>query len=255
MKTILYLIQKEFIQIFRNKFISKAIFGIPIVQLLILVPAVTFEIRDIKLCIVDNDMSAESREIISKLQGSEFFKITYTTQSDDDADSQLHSNRSDLVLKIPENFSRDIIKENSASVIVLANAINSTSAQLSWGYINGVLRDYNSQLVMESVHSKPVQPVPTINISNRFWYNPTLNYKYYMLPGILVILVTGIGLLLSGLNVVKEKEMGTIEQLNVTPIIKYQFIIAKLIPFLIIGLVDLAFGLLLGIIFFDIPIT
>ncbi|MDX2414252.1 MAG: ABC transporter permease, partial [Bacteroidales bacterium] len=101
MRTILYLIRKEFTQIFRNKFLSKAIFGIPIVQMLILVPAVTFEIRDIEMCIVDKDMSSESRDIISKLQGSEFFDIKYNTLSEEEAEDNLHANRCDLVLKIP----------------------------------------------------------------------------------------------------------------------------------------------------------
>lgn len=253
MRTIAYLIRKEFIQIFRDKFISKAIFGIPIVQLLILVPAVTFEIKDIRMCIVDKDMSPVSRAIVSKLQGSEFFIINQSTFSDVEADNYLHANKGDLVLKIPDGFGNTLYTENQARVMVLTNAINATSAQLSWAYMAGILRDYNTELVLESIHSKAVSPLPRINISNRFWYNPGLNYKFYMLPGVLVLLVTAIGLLLAGLNVVKEKESGTIEQINVTPIRRYQFVIAKLVPFLIIGIIDLAFGILLGKLFFSIP--
>ncbi|HUS86375.1 MAG TPA: ABC transporter permease [Bacteroidales bacterium] len=253
MRTILYLVRKEFTQIFRNRFISRAIFGIPLVQMIILVPAVTFEIDNIKLCVIDKDMTSESRDLVSRLQGSEFFLISHTTFSEQEADDLLHKNRCDLILNIPRGFSNDIMTENRAKVMVIANAINASSAQLSWAYISGVLRDFNADLVMDNLSVKSIGTLPTIKITNRFWYNPTLNYKYYMLPGILVILVTAIGLLLAGLNVVKEKEMGTIEQLNVTPIRKYQFIIAKLVPFLVIGLVDLAFGLLLGKILFDIP--
>lgn len=253
MRTILYLIRKEFIQIFRNRFISKAIFAIPIVQLVILVPAVTFEIKNIKLCVVDNDMSAESRDIISRLQGSEFFMITSSTFNEKEAEDLLHANGCDMVLKIPASFSHDLLNGNRASLMVLANAINASSAQLSWAYISGVIREFNSDIVIQNISIKPAAPLKKINTATRFWYNPTLNYKYYMLPGILVILVTMIGLLLAGLNVVKEKEMGTIEQINVTPIRKYQFITAKLVPFLVIGLVELAFGLGLGKILFDIP--
>jgi ABC-2 type transport system permease protein len=95
--------------------------------------------------------------------------------------------------------------------------------------------------------------MPQIQITNRYWYNEMLNYKYYMLPGILVILVTAIGFLLAGLNLVKEKEVGTIEQINVTPVKKYHFIVAKMVPFLIIGLIDLAIGLILGKLAFNIP--
>jgi ABC-2 type transport system permease protein len=253
MRTILYLIRKEFIQIFRNKFISKAIFAIPIVQMVVLVPAVTFEIKDIKLCVVDMDMSSESRELVSMLQGSKFFRITDFTFDNDKAIDLLNSGKTDLVLKIPANFSRDLVTNKHGSLMVLVNAINSSSAQLSWNYLGGLIRDYNTNIALEQVKTGPVSPMSAINIKTRFWYNPTLNYKYYMLPGILVILVTMIGLLLSGLNVVKEKEVGTIEQINVTPIKKYQFITAKLVPFLVIGLIDLAFGLILGKILFNIP--
>ena len=94
----------------------------------------------------------------------------------------------------------------------------------------------------ENINTNPVTPAPQIMITNRYWYNEMLNYKYYMLPGILGILVTAIGFLLAGLNLVREKEIGTIEQINVTPVRKYQFIIAKMVPFLIIGLIDLAAG-------------
>ena len=253
MRTILYLIRKEFIQIFRNTFLARAIFGIPVVQMVILVPAVTFEIRNIELCVVDRDMSTESRALISRLQGSDFFLLKHTTFSEKEAEAMMHGDECDLVLHIPENFEREIIREGNEKIMVTVNAINATSAQLAWAYMRGVLQDYNAGLMMQNIAPGSGTGLSFIETTNRYWYNPSLNYKYYMLPGILVILVTAIGLLLAGINVVREKEMGTIEQLNVTPIKKYQFITAKLIPFLIIGLIDLAFGLFIGKILFNIP--
>jgi ABC-2 type transport system permease protein len=133
------------------------------------------------------------------------------------------------------------------------NAINAAIAQLSWAYLNGVLRDYNMNIISENININPVTPVPQIQVNKRYWYNEMLNYKYYMLPGILGILVTAIGFLLAGLNLVREKEIGTIEQINVTPVRKYHFIIAKMVPFLIIGLIDLALGMTLGKLAFNIP--
>ena len=108
-------------------------------------------------------------------------------------------------------------------------------------------------IITDNLNTIPVVPINRIEITNRYWYNELLNYKYYMLPGILVILVTAIGFLLAGLNMVREKEIGTIEQINVTPVKKYQFIIAKMVPFLLIGLVDLALGLVLGKVAFNVP--
>jgi ABC-2 type transport system permease protein len=253
MRTILYLIRKEFLQIFRNKFISRAIFAVPIAQMLILVPAVTFEIRNVRLCIIDNDMTSESRGLISKLEGSTFFKVTFSTFSGAEANSMLHKNKFDLILNIPSGFGENLITGKTGKLMASIDAINASTAQLSWAYLSGVIRDYNMNILTENINTVPVNPVPQIIITNRFWYNEMLNYKHYMLPGILTLLVTVIGFLLAGLNMVREKEIGTIEQLNVTPVRKYQLIIAKMVPFVIIGLIDLSLGLIIGKLAFNIP--
>ncbi len=253
MRTILFLIRKEFIQIFRNKFISKAIFAVPIVQMLILVPAITFEIKNVTLAIVDQDMTQESRGLISKLEGSTFFNVTFSTFSEKEANDLLHRNKCSLILNIPSGFGRDIVNGKPASLLATIDAINASTAQLSWAYLTGVIRDYNTDLINENINMIKMAIQPRIELINRYWYNESLNYKFYMLPGILAILVTAIGFLLAGLNLVREKEIGTIEQINVTPVKKYQFIIAKMAPFLLIGLVDLALGLLIGKLAFNIP--
>lgn len=253
MRTILYLIRKEFIQIFRNKFISKAIFAVPIVQMLLLVPAITFEIKNVDLVVIDKDMSPESRGLISKLEGSSFFRVVFYSSSESEANDLLHSNKCSMILHIPSSFGRDIGNGYPGKLITTVDAINASSAQLSWAYMNGVIRDYNAELIINNINTRSLSPMPQTEITNRYWYNEMLNYKYYMLPGILVILVTAIGFLLAGLNLVREKEIGTIEQINVTPVKKYQFIIAKMMPFLLIGLVDLALGLGIGKLAFNIP--
>lgn len=253
MRTILFLIRKEFLQIFRNKFISKAIFAVPIIQMLILVPAITFEIKNVGLCIVDNDFSEESRGLVSKLEGSTFFRIRFATQSEKEADDQLHTNRCSMILKIPAGFGKDISSGTPSKIQATVNAIDALNAQLSWAYLSGVITDYNRMIISENISTNPASPVSMVQITNRYWYNESLNYNYYMLPGILAILVTAIGFLLAGLNMVREKEIGTIEQINVTPVRKHQFIIAKMVPFLIIGLIDLALGLTIGRLVFHIP--
>jgi ABC-2 type transport system permease protein len=221
--------------------------------MLILVPAITFEIKNISLTIVDKDLSPESRGLISKLEGSTFFKITHSTFSEDEANSLLHHNKCNLILQIPSGFGNDIGNGIPGEIMATVDAINASTAQLSWAYLNGVIRDYNQDLIKGSIAFVPLAKQPFIAITNRYWYNEELNYIYYMLPGILVILVTAIGFLLAGLNMVREKEIGTIEQINVTPVKKYHFIIAKMVPFLIIGLIDLALGLIIGKLAFNIP--
>jgi len=253
MRTILYLIRKEFLQIFRNKFISKAIFAVPILQMLILVPAVTFEIKNVKLCIIDNDLTPESRGLISKLEGSTFFKVKFSTFSESEANKLMHKNKFDVILHIPAKFGENLGNGRPAKLMASVDAINASAAQIAWAYMSGVIRDYNLNIITENINTVPVTPLPQIMITNRFWYNEMLNYKHYMLPGILTLLVTVIGFLLAGLNMVREKEVGTIEQLNVTPVRKHQLIIAKMVPFIIIGLIDLSLGLILGRLVFNIP--
>ena len=253
MRTILYLIRKEFLQIFRDKFIGRAVFGVPIVQMLLLVPAVTFEIKNIKLFIIDRDMTTESRELVSKLEGSTFFKVRFSTYSEKEANDLLHRGKCDMILQIPSGFGKETGQGRPGKILASVNAINAVNAQLSWAYLSGVIRDFNLNIIAENAGAQALAALPQVQVTNRYWYNEMLNYKYYMLPGVLGILVLAIGFVLAGLNLVKEKESGTIEQINVTPVKKYHFIIAKMVPFLIIGLIDLAIGLLIGKLTFNIP--
>ncbi len=261
MKRLMFLLRKELRQLSRNPFIIRAVIAVPLIQMLILVPAVTFEIKHIKLAVVDNDRSSSSRELISRLTGSSFFVLAATPSSVEEAESMLFSGDAGMALIIPGDFSQGLAGLTTPHLQVLVDAVNATNAQLGWSYLSAVVRDFNRDVVIGGGIAGATLPaavstgtsMPGISVSPRYWYNPTLNYKYYMLPGILVILITAIGLLLCGLNLVREKETGTIEQINVTPIRKWELIASKVIPFFFIGLFDLALGLGVGWIAFNIP--
>lgn len=252
MRTILFIIRKEFLQIKRNRMMLPVIFVVPIIQMLILVNAATLEMKNISVCVVDNDLSSTSRNLINKFNYSPFFKITKNTQSIEDAKQQMALGKAQMIIQIPPHFEKDLIRQNSNKVQVLMNAINGTVAGIGSMYAQQIISGYNSELISKwagagSLKSQNIQTIP------RFWYNPGMNYKIYMVPAILVILVTIIGMLLATLNIVREKELGTIEQINVTPIKKIHFIIGKLLPFWIIALVMLSFGLFIGKLAFNIP--
>jgi len=159
----------------------------------------------------------------------------------------------DMILQIPAGFEKKLIREGKVKVQFVINAINGQTAGLVYAYSTMILFDCNRELVAENADPVTMAGLKNIQTDYSYWYNPKLNYKNYMVPGILVLLVTIIGLLLSGMNIVREKEIGTIEQINVTPIRKIQFITGKLIPFWIIALFELAFGLTLGKLLFNIP--
>lgn len=251
MKRLLFLLKKEFRQIIRNPFMLRAIILVPMLQMLILVPAVTFEIKRLDLAVTDNDRSPASRELISKLAGSSFFRTTAMPLNITEAEALLFSGEADIVLVIPGDFSEGLNGATRPRLQVLVDAVNATQASLGWSYLASVVRDYNLEFVVNGGAAPAA--IPGIGVSPRYWYNPMLNYKYFMLPGILVILIIAIGLMLAGLNLVKELETGTLEQLNVTPVRKWEVIVSKVIPFFILGLLDLALGLTVGWIAFNIP--
>jgi ABC-2 type transport system permease protein len=251
MRIIFYLLQKEFIQIFRNKTMLPIMFVMPIVQLLVLSFAATFEMKNIKINITDNDHSSTSRALISKFQGSPFYTIVNYSAAYKIAENDLKTNKADMILQLPQNFERDLARENKAKLQITINAINGSAAGLMSAYTFSIIKDFNRNLIIETYGSELDMPVQTATL---YWFNPELNYKTYMVPGILVLLVTIIGMFLSSMNVVREKEIGTIEQINVTPIHKYQFIAGKLIPFWIIAMFELAFGLLIAKLVFSLPI-
>ncbi len=253
MHSLKYLLEKEFLQIRRNPFMARVIILVPIIQMLVLVPAVTFDIRHIDLCIVDQDLSPASRRLTGKLEGSSFFRIRRETFTLREAQNEMLENRADAILNVPANFGRDLIRTGTGDVQLLIDGINGSLAQTSMAYLSGVIQDFNRNIVFENIGIQPVSPAPQIQIRKRFWFNPELDYKIYMAPGILAILVTSIGFLLSGLNLVREKEMGTSEQINVTPVRKYEFILGKMIPFMVIGIADLSFGLLLARLVYSMP--
>jgi len=254
MKVILFIIQKEFLQIFRNKTMLPIIFMVPIVQLLILANAATFEMKNINLSVVDFDNTLRSREVISRFDASPFYSIVPTEQSVEKSMELVHANKTDVVLVIPEGFEKDLDNLATPKVQLLINAINGTSASLANAYTSSILIGYSKNIMMDKIGSSTAKP-SSITTQTSYWYNPELKYSHFMVPGILVILVTIIGMFLTALNLVREKEIGTIEQINVTPIKKYQFIVGKLIPFWIIAMFELAFGLLIGKILFNIPIN
>jgi ABC-2 type transport system permease protein len=225
---------------------------VPIVQMMILVYAATFEMKNIKIHFVDQDKSTASAGLMQKFYASPFFVPVELSDHVEPGVENLKRDRAGIVCVIPDNFEKEIVTGRSPSIQLLVNSINGSLAELSMAYCNAVIMSYSKEL---SDTKALIQPsISTINIETRHWYNPELDYKIYMAPGILALLVTIIGWMIAGLNLVKEKEGGTIEQLNVSPIRKYQFIAGKLLPFMFIGLFDLAFGLSIAWLMFRIPI-
>lgn len=252
MRTIRFLLQKEFRQIFRDPSILRLIIVMPVVQLLLLPWVADYEIKHIKLAVADHDHSEYARQLIQKITASGYFNLTTYTASYQDALLEVEKDQADLVLEIPRGFEKDLISESKAQLFMAINAINGVKANLGGAYLRSIIQDYNSTVRTEWIQSPRFSPEVHINVVPTTWYNPLMNYKYFMVPGIIVLLITMVGSNLTAINIVKEKEIGTIEQINVTPIKKYHFILGKLIPFWVIGLLVLSIGLFIAWIFYGI---
>ena len=243
MRTLKFLLQKEFRQIFRDPSILRIIFIMPVIQLLILPWAADYEMKNIKLSVIDHDHSSYSQKLISKITSSGYFLLNDYSNSFDKSLNEIEHDRSDLILEIPANFEKDLVKEDEAKLFLAMNAINGVKANLGGAYLRTIIQDYNNEVRMQWIQLPRFSPETQIEVTSSNWFNPSMNYKYFMVPGILVILLTMVGSNLAAINIVKEKEIGTIEQINVTPVKKYHFILGKLIPFWLLGLIVLTLGL------------
>ncbi len=252
MRTLYFLLRKEFLQIFRNKLILRMIFALPVIQLIILPNAATYEVKNITLTVVDHDHSEYSRKLIDKFTSSGYFKLASYSETYNQALDQVEKDKADLIVEIPNSFERDLIRENETKIFFAANAISGQTAGLAVAYANSIVKDFNSDVRSEWISPPRFNAIPIIEITSANWFNPQMNYKKFIVPGVLALLVTLVGFLMSSLNIVKEKEIGTIEQLNVSPIKKYQFILSKLIPFWLLGLMVMSIGFLVGFLIYGI---
>lgn len=246
MRVLRILLEKEFRQIFRDPAILRIIFMMPTVQLLIMPLAADYEVKNVKICVVDYDHSPYSHKLINKITASGYFTLVDYSDSYEEALRYVEHDEADLILQVPRSFEKDLIREDRAKLFMALNAINGVKANLGGAYLQTIIGDFNNDVRMEWMQLPRHNPFPLLSVSPINWFNPLMNYQLFMVPGILVILVTMVGAFLSALNIVKEKEVGTIEQINVTPIRKYQFILGKLIPFWVLGLIILTIGLVIS---------
>lgn len=246
MRTVRFLLQKEFRQIFRNKAIIAMICVMPVVQLAVLPWAADYEVKNVNLAVVDHDHSTFSQQLVQTVTASGYFRLTGYNGLYHEAMGLVESDQADLILEIPSGFERNLVRENQQKLFVAVNAINGTKANLGGAYLAEIIKNYNQTIRTELVSGVSGESIHVIEVTSSNWFNPLMNYKFFMVPGILAILITMVGGFLSALNIVKEKEVGTIEQINVTPIRKHHFILGKLIPFWVLGNVVFTLGLIVS---------
>ncbi len=256
MRLIFHIIKKEFGQFRRDPKMFGITLVAPVMQLIFLGYAANLDINSVRLIILDKDKSNESHAVINSFDGSEFFEQPLIAENDKEVTEYLENGKVIAAVVIPKYFEKNLERKETASVQVLLNGSDGNTANIAAGYISSVLATYSKQIMAEylAMHGIQKLPVGQIITEPRVWYNPELRTRYFMVPAIVGLLLSVITLLLTSLAIVKEKELGTLEQLIVTPIKPVQLIIGKLIPFAILGFIAV-FLVLTGMRFiFDIPV-
>jgi ABC-2 type transport system permease protein len=253
MRVLRTLVKKELLQIRRDGLMMRQLFLMPIVQLIVLSSAATFEVKRASMYVVDRDHTTSSTGLVDRLRASGRFDLVASSPSMSQADEALLRRRTSIIVSIPADFEKDLVRQHAADVQLILNAEDGATAGVTHSYAAQIIAAYTRELGAEI--SPSIAAPSSVEIRSRGWYNPDLNYRDYVVPGILVQLVTVIGTLLTAMNIVREKEIGTLDQLSVTPLNRGTFIAAKLIPLWIIAVVELCLGLIVGKVLFDVPLV
>jgi ABC-2 type transport system permease protein len=255
-RTVFFLVRKEFLQIFRDRTTVFQIFMIPVVQLLVLANAATFDVKRVKTLVVDEDRTTVSAGLVQRLRAGRQFEVVRYEGTDAGVDHALLDREVTAVLHIPRRFEEDLVRRGRAPVQLVLNAEEGATAGIVQSYATEILASYAAELdrtLPAATATGRTPRVAPLDLRTQRWYNPTRNYKYWMVPALMVSLTTIIALLLTAQNITRENELGTLEQLNVTPMTKIQFIAAKLIPFWLLSMLIFSIGLAIGWLVFDIP--
>lgn len=231
MRAFKVLLQKEFLQIRRNPFLPRLIVAFPVVIMLIMPMIMTMDVRNINVAVVDSDRSTTSRRVASHIEASEYFSLTEVLSDYNLAMENLETGAVDVIVQIPNNFERNLAGTTPWRISITANAVNATKGAMGMQYLVQTIARTLSEIKSEK---SPTQMSELVTVQNRF--NPTLDYRHYMIPALMIMLFILVCGFLPALSIVGEKESGTIEQMNVTPVGRLTFTLAKLLPYWLIGL-------------------
>ncbi|MFA3783574.1 ABC transporter permease [Melioribacteraceae bacterium 4301-Me] len=239
MKTILNIIIKEFLQLKRDPKLFSIIFVAPAIQLILLGYAANLDIFNISTAVYDMDKSVTSRSFIEKFESSGYFSIKYYVDSYNRITELIDNGDVLWTLVIPNDFEKKLKRGEQVSVQALFDGSDGNKTSITLGYVTSIVSSYSSNILLQkSTMLNAKQPFGTVSPELRFWYNPNLKTRFFMLPGIVGLILTIITTTLMAMGIVKEREIGTLEQIIVSPIKPYQLIIGKTLPFVLLGFMD-----------------
>ncbi len=255
MRRVWYLMWKELLELRQDPRLFGVIFIAPIIQLTMLGYAATTDVKNVPVVVVDQDHTPQSRELISRFEASPYFTIAGSTGSVQEVDAWFERNRAWMGLVIPGDYHERIGSGRTATVQVIADGTDSNSTNVAMGYAANLVAGYNEELGRKRLLAAGQNvPARAIEARIRVWFNPQLESRDFMIPGIVALLLLVITTNLSSMAVVREKELGTLEQLNVTPVTRWQLIVGKLLPYGAIGILDVVLVTTVAVMWFEIPL-
>lgn len=250
------MIIKEFIQVLRDKRTRFILIVPPIIQMLVFGYAATFEIRHVSTVVVDYDHSQQSRDLVSRFTSSPYFDVIAQLESTRELTSAIENGRATIGIQIDAGFAQELEGGQSAPVQVIVDATNSNSALIAAGYISQIAAGFTQEYQQARINLTAPQlrnAIPAIQLDYRPWYNTDLRSRWFFVPGIIGSLTLVLVITLTAFGVVREREIGTLEQIMVTPIRPAEFILSKTLPFFLIGLFDVSLIAVVGSFWFQVP--
>ena len=247
--------RKEFLHVVRDWRTLLIAFVLPVMMILLFGYAITFDIRDLKLAVTDEDRTRASRALIEKFTGSSYFRLVATPSDPKELQALLDSGEAQIALSIPKDYGRNIERWEGDTVQVLLDGSESNTATIAAGYVEAILAGMNIARVKHVLSQSGVSPrgIPPVDMQIRVWFNPELNSSHTIVPGLIAVIMVLIAALLTSLTVVREREFGSLEGLIATPARKYEIIVGKMLPYMALTLIDCMIVAIMGVVVFDVP--
>ena len=241
------LVWKEFLELRQNPRLFGIVIVAPIIQLTMLGYAATTDVRDVPVIVADGDRSPASREVIARFDGSRNFTVIGTVTTVSEVDPYLQRGDAWLALAIPQGYGDAVAEARPVSLQIVADGSDSNSTTVALGYATALLGEYAGELIGQTPGA------PVIDLRVRVWFNPQLESRFFMIPGVLALLLLLVTANLAAMAIVREKELGTLEQLNVTPLRRWELIVGKLLPYGVIAFVDVLLVTAVAVLWFEVP--
>jgi ABC-2 type transport system permease protein len=251
-----FLFVKELIQVFRDKRLRITLLFPPIFQLIVFGYAANLDVKNIATAIRDLDRSVDSRNLADRFERSKYFKVVSHPQTPEEIELLINKGEAVLTIDIPSGFSRKIKKGDTAGVQIIVDGTESNTAMIALGYVSRILSEYSAEKVVKKLNREGRRDFEEagVELEPRVWFNPNLESRYFYVPGVIATIAFLLPMILTAQAIVREREMGTLEQIMVTPIRSWELVLGKTLPFALIGLIDVVMIALLGVFWFEIPL-